>query len=105
MKITEAAKTRIKEILQDKETDTVFRTFLQGGGCAGFKYDFELGELNDDDITTEVGGGYLAVIDPYSNMYLEEAELDFKKELMGESFVINNPNVTTTCGCGSSIGF
>lgn len=105
MEITEAAKTKIHDILSSKEPDTVFRTLMKGGGCAGFKYEFELSKLESDDVATEVGNGYLAVIDPFSLMYLTEAKLDFKKELMGESFVINNPSVTTTCGCGVSIGF
>lgn len=100
MEITEAAKTRIQKILEDKEDDVYLRVYVTGGGCNGFKYGFDLDNRQSDDV---VYG--LIIIDPMSHVYFEDAELDFVKELMGESFVINNPNTQTTCGCGSSVGF
>ena len=101
MEITEAAKTRIQKILEDVEDwGPYFRVYLEGGGCSGFKYGFKLdGRQPDDTLFGQV------IIDPMSYAYLEDAELDFVKELMGESFVIHNPNTQTTCGCGSSVGF
>ncbi len=105
MEITEAAKTRLKKILPDKRQH--FRVFLKGGGCAGFKYEFKLDDLQEDDVLFATGpkNYWGVIIDPMSYVYLEESELDFVKELMGESFVIHNPNTQTTCGCGSSVGF
>jgi iron-sulfur cluster insertion protein len=105
MEITEAAKTRLKKILPEKQQH--FRVFLKGGGCAGFKYEFQLDGLQFDDTLFPISedDDYGVIIDPMSYVYLEESELDFVKELMGESFVIHNPNTQTTCGCGSSVGF
>lgn len=100
MEITEAAKTRVQRILEDKGT-AYLRVYLEGGGCSGFKYGFDIDDRQPDDVLISD----LVVIDPMSYVYLEESELDFVKELMGESFVIHNPNTQTTCGCGSSVGF
>ena len=100
MEIPEAAKPRIQTILENKEDDVYFRVYVQGGGCNGFKYGFDLDDRQSDDILFG-----LVVIDPMSYVYFEDAELDFVKELMGESFVVNNPNTKTTCGCGASVGF
>ena len=100
MEITEAAKIRIEKIIEAKGPDVYFRVYIEGGGCSGFKYGFDIDDRQHDDILYG-----LVVIDPLSHAYLEESELDFKKELMGESFVINNPNTKTTCGCGLSMSF
>ena len=100
MEITEAAKTKIQQVLEGKGEEAYLRVFVQGGGCNGFKYGFDIDDRQPDDILFG-----LVIIDPMSNCYLEESELDFVKELMGESFVIHNPNTKTTCGCGSSVGF
>jgi iron-sulfur cluster insertion protein len=77
--------------------------FVQGGGCSGFQYGFTLEELPpaDDDFTFEKDG-IGVVVDSMSMQYMREAEVDYKEDLMGASFTIKNPNVTATCGCGSS---
>ncbi len=105
MEITEAAKTKLREILPKREGH--FRVSIKGGGCAGFKYEFDLDDRQLGDILYSISEDdeYGVIIDPMSYVYLEESELDFVKELMGESFVIHNPNTQTTCGCGSSVGF
>lgn len=100
MEITEAAKARILKILESKGSDAYLRVFVVGGGCNGFKYGFDIDDRQPDDTLFD-----RVIVDPMSYVYLEEAELDFKVELMGESFVINNPNTQTTCGCGASVGF
>ena len=76
---------------------------VQGGGCSGFQYGFTLEELPpaEDDLTFEKDG-IGVVIDSMSIQYMNEAEIDYKEDLMGASFTIKNPNVTATCGCGSS---
>lgn len=105
IKITEAAKSKIVDVLIDEKA-RFLRFGLQGGGCNGFQYYFSVDkEKAEDDIEVNIGDGYTLLIDAMSMMYLEEAEIDYKKDLMGESFVFNNPNQKTSCGCGSSVGF
>lgn len=76
---------------------------MQGGGCSGFQYGFTLEELPpaDDDFTFEKDG-IQVVVDGMSMQYMNEAEIDYEETLMGAEFKIKNPNVTATCGCGSS---
>lgn len=98
MNITEAAQSRVNDIL---DSDSVFRIEIQGGGCTGFKYNFDISTAEEDDTYI----GERVVVDPMSMMYLEGSTLDFKDTIFSQSFVIDNPNVKTTCGCGESIGF
>ena len=80
------------------EKNKFFRITVQGGGCSGFKYNFGFDtKSNDDDI---VFGK--AVIDKSSLNIISGSVVDFKKEMIGESFVINNPKATASCGCGLS---
>ena len=105
MNITEAAQKRIYTILEYYFAD-VFRVEIQGGGCNGFKYNFDISKPQEDDIY--IGEGLIrkrVVVDPMSMMYLEGSTLDFKDTIFSQSFVIDNPNMKTTCGCGESIGF
>ena len=75
-----------------------FRITVQGGGCSGFKYSFDFdSKLNSDDITFGK-----TVIDKSSLDIISGSVVDFKKEMIGESFVINNPKATASCGCGLS---
>jgi iron-sulfur cluster insertion protein len=101
--ITEAAKTRINDILYDEgKPDLYLRTFVQGGGCSGFTYGFTLEEVqNEDDFEIDTGA-FKVLVDSMSMMYMEGAEIDYQETLMSSQFVINNPNATTSCGCGSS---
>lgn len=101
--ITDRAKERINDILYDQgKFQIFFRTFVQGGGCAGFNYGFSLDdEKHDDDIEFDTGP-FKMLVDLISLQYLEGSTLDFKEDLMSNSFVILNPNAKTQCGCGSS---
>lgn len=103
IEITDSAMTKISEILAEENNPKVkLRTFVQGGGCSGFSYGFTLDqEQNEDDFLIERAGTTI-LVDSMSMQYLQGAIIDYKDELMGASFVINNPNATTTCGCGSS---
>ena len=75
-----------------------FRIAVQGGGCSGFKYNFSFeSKANDDDVIFDK-----TIIDKSSLEIISGSEVDFKKEMIGESFVINNPNATASCGCGLS---
>jgi len=103
--ITDNAKDKIVSILNE-ENSSFLRFGLQGGGCNGFTYFFSIEqEISEDDLEIEIDGSHTLLVDAASNMYLEEAEIDYKKDIMGESFIFNNPNQKTSCGCGSSVGF
>ena len=89
----------------------MLRVFITGGGCSGFQYGFTFEEAQNDDDTVvektidESGASSMTVkllIDPMSFQYLVGAEIDYRKDINGEQFVIRNPNAKTTCGCGSS---
>lgn len=103
IKITDDAKNKIIELLtEENNPNLTLRTFVQGGGCSGFQYGFTFDEdQNDDDFEFEVGS-YKMLVDAMSMQYLQGATIDFKDDLSGTSFVIQNPNAQTTCGCGSS---
>ena len=101
--LTESAVAKIADILLEENNPQVkLRTFVQGGGCSGFSYGFTLDEeQNEDDFVID-NNGVVVLIDSMSMQYLQGATIDYKEELMGSSFTINNPNAQTTCGCGSS---
>lgn len=103
LQITESAKLKINELLTEENNSNVFlRTFVQGGGCSGMQYGFTFDEeQNEDDFEFEAGS-FKVVVDALSMQYLEGATIDYKDDLMGSNFTINNPNATTSCGCGSS---
>ena len=103
IEITSAAKSKILDLLiEENNPKLALRTFVQGGGCSGFSYGFTFDEeQNDDDFELPIDN-FKVLIDSMSMQYLQGATIDYKEELMGSSFVIKNPNATTTCGCGSS---
>ncbi len=102
--ITEEAYTRVKDIIAEdpKLAGVALRIFVQGGGCSGMEYGFTFDEqLNEDDFSFEQNG-VRVVIDSMSMQYLVGARIDYKDDLSGSRFVIDNPNAQTSCGCGSS---
>lgn len=101
--ITENVDTKIAEILKEENQPNLgLRVFVQGGGCSGMQYGFTLEtEQNEDDFIFEQQGvKYL--VDAMSMQYLQGAIIDYKEDLEGANFVIQNPNAQTSCGCGSS---
>jgi iron-sulfur cluster insertion protein len=102
---TEHAAEKVKELgAREDYPGSMLRVYIQGGGCSGFQYGFALEhEENQDDMVVETEGVKL-LVDPMSFQYLMGAEIDYLEDLQGARFVINNPNATTTCGCGSSFG-
>jgi len=104
VEITEAAKSRIIDLLIDENNPKLaLRTFVQGGGCSGFSYGFTFDdEKNEDDFEFPINEQYNVLVDAMSMQYLQGAKIDYKEELMGSQFVISNPNAQSTCGCGSS---
>lgn len=103
--ISDSAKEKIKDLLYEEGNPKLsLRTFVQGGGCSGFSYGFTFDEeINEDDFEVLVGD-FKVLVDGMSMQYLQGSTIDYKEEVMGSSFVINNPNATTKCGCGSSFG-
>ncbi len=96
------AAQRIVEILKAEDAGAVLRVSVEGGGCSGFQYNFDLvTETAPDDILVERDGGRV-VIDPVSLGFLKGSEIDFVDDLIGAQFKVNNPNVTAACGCGTS---
>jgi len=101
--LTESALEKITDILAEENNPAVkLRTFVQGGGCSGFSYGFTLDEKQNEDDFVIDNNGVVVLIDSMSMQYLQGATIDYKEELMGSNFTINNPNAQTTCGCGSS---
>ena len=100
---TERAVQQVAKLLQEEDNPNLFlRVYITGGGCAGFQYGFTFDDaLLEDDTVIEKGGVKIA-IDALSLPYLKGAEIDYKDDIEGASFVIRNPNAKTTCGCGAS---
>jgi iron-sulfur cluster assembly accessory protein len=100
--LSERAARRIAELLRSEAAPALFRVSVEGGGCSGFQYRFDLvQESAPDDLIVERDGARV-VVDPVSLGFLHDAEIDFVDDLIGAQFKINNPNVTAACGCGTS---
>ena len=98
-----AAAKKIKELLVEEDNPNLkLRVFVAGGGCSGFQYGFTFDEAIEEDDTVLARDGVTMLVDAMSLQYLEGAEVDYQEKLEGSQFVIHNPNVTSTCGCGSS---
>ncbi|AVO39123.1 HesB/IscA family protein [Pukyongiella litopenaei] len=99
-KVTDRAFQRLAEI-GAAEQGQALRVAVEGGGCSGFQYDIVLDAPGDGDLVLE-GNGQKVVVDRVSLPFLENAVIDFADELIGARFVIENPNATSSCGCGTS---
>ena len=98
IEFTESAKKQIEKMTSNKKSKKYFRISVKGGGCSGFKYNFSFeNSISEEDILFNN-----AVIDKSSLEILNGSTIDFKVELIGESFVINNPKASSSCGCGLS---
>jgi iron-sulfur cluster insertion protein len=80
----------------------MLRLAVTGGGCSGFQYNFALDDNRQDDDLVIVRDGATVLIDPVSLDFLKGAEIDFANDLIGAAFKVNNPNATSSCGCGTS---
>ena len=100
---TDHAAHKVKELVVEQgRVEPLLRVYIQGGGCSGFQYGFMFeNESAQDDIVVENDDVKL-LVDPMSFQYLMGSEVDYKEDLQGSRFVINNPNASTTCGCGAS---
>jgi iron-sulfur cluster insertion protein len=101
IQLTEAAARRVAAIAARQDRPAVLRLSVDGGGCAGFTYKFELGEIADDDAIAETAGVRL-IVDPLSLDLVQGSAVDFVEDLGGSAFRVTNPNAASGCGCGSS---
>ena len=99
-KVTERAFARLAEINAGNEGHAL-RIAVEGGGCSGFQYDIRLDTPAEDDLVLE-SSGQKVIVDSTSLPFLENAVIDFSQELIGARFVIENPNASSSCGCGTS---
>ena len=99
-KVTERAFERLAEIGAGAQGQAL-RVAVEGGGCSGFQYEIKLDAPADEDLVLE-GKGEKVVVDEVSLPFLENAVIDFTEELIGARFTIENPNATSSCGCGTS---
>ncbi len=105
--LTETAAREIKTIIEQQELNAEsirLRVGVKGGGCSGFSYLLDLTETQRDSDEEFDEHGVKLICDPKSYLYLNGTTIDFREEIMGRGFVFNNPNATSTCGCGSSFG-
>src|SRR5215469_3969249 len=100
--VTPRAARRIAEILAAENGEAMLRVAVTGGGCSGFQYSFALDDARADDDIVIKRDGATVLVDPMSLDFLKGAELDFVDDLIGAAFRINNPNATSSCGCGTS---
>ncbi len=100
-KVTDRAFARLAEINESTGEARALRVAVEGGGCSGFQYDIRLDDPAEDDLVLE-GAGQKVVVDRVSLPFLANAVIDFSEELIGARFVIDNPNATASCGCGTS---
>ena len=100
---TDSAANKVKALIEEEKNPNLkLRVYVTGGGCSGFQYGFTFDEETAEDDTVVMNAGVTLVVDPMSYQYLQGAEIDYKEDLSGAQFMINNPNAKTTCGCGSS---
>ena len=101
--LTDACAKQLKHLSeQDNSPDLMLRITVNGGGCQGFEYAFKPDTAqNDDDVIFEKNSAKI-IVDAISLPYLEDAEIDYVDDLIGAHFKINNPNATSSCGCGTS---
>ncbi|MFT4825922.1 MAG: iron-sulfur cluster assembly accessory protein [Halioglobus sp.] len=101
--LSSSAVNKVRDLVTEEENEELkLRVFITGGGCSGFQYGFTFDELMADDDTVIEREGVTVLVDPMSFQYLAGSEVDYTEGLEGSRFVINNPNATATCGCGSS---
>ncbi|MGA9251896.1 MAG: iron-sulfur cluster assembly accessory protein [Roseobacter sp.] len=98
--VTPRAFARLAEI-GASDQGKALRVAVEGGGCSGFQYEIDLDDPREDDLVLE-GAGQKVVVDAVSLPFLADAVIDFSEELIGARFVIENPNASSSCGCGTS---
>ncbi|MFT4792618.1 MAG: iron-sulfur cluster assembly accessory protein [Paracoccaceae bacterium] len=101
-KVTDRAFARLSEIAEAEGTPRCLRVAVDGGGCSGFQYDIRLEDAPETDDLVLAKGEHRVLVDPVSLPFLSGAVIDFSDALIGARFVVENPNATSSCGCGTS---
>ena len=103
LNFTDSAAAKVKSLIEEEgNPELKLRIYVSGGGCSGFQYNFAFDEAVNEDDTMIVKNGVSLLIDAMSYQYMEGASVDYQEGLEGARFVIDNPNASSTCGCGSS---
>ncbi|MDB6061679.1 MAG: iron-sulfur cluster insertion protein ErpA [Verrucomicrobiaceae bacterium] len=103
LQLTDRAVAKVKSLVEEEDNAALkLRVYVTGGGCSGFQYGFSFEDEAAEDDTRVEKDGVTALVDPLSYQYLAGSEVDYQEGLEGSRFVINNPNASTTCGCGAS---
>ena len=100
--VTDRATHKIAAILKNEPAGAMLRVSVEGGGCSGFQYKFDVEREKADDDLVIARNDATVLIDPVSVGFLAGSEIDYVDDLIGASFKINNPNATASCGCGTS---
>ncbi|HEY8565382.1 MAG TPA: iron-sulfur cluster insertion protein ErpA [Beijerinckiaceae bacterium] len=100
--LTERAARRINEIMSGEPQGSMLRISVNGGGCSGFQYAFDVDRRRQDDDVLVERDGARVVVDEISLQYMDGSTIDFVDDLIGQSFKIENPHATAACGCGTS---
>jgi iron-sulfur cluster insertion protein len=106
VQLTDNAIKKVKDFGTQSESykGKAFRVYVQGGGCQGFSYGFTFDQTRDGDEVNKAGDIEI-LLDPQSAKYLDGSKIDYVEDFRGSGFVIENPNTTGSCGCGSSVSF
>lgn len=103
IEMTDAAAAKIKALITEEENPELkLRVYITGGGCSGFQYGFTFDEKANETDTVIEKNGVIMLVDGMSLQYLVGGVVDYTEGLEGSRFTVQNPNATTTCGCGSS---
>ncbi len=101
--VTDSAAAKVRSLIEEEDNPELkLRVYVTGGGCSGFQYGFTFDEAVADDDSIVEKDGIKVVVDAMSYPYLVGARVDYEEGLQGAKFVIQNPNASSTCGCGSS---
>ncbi len=101
--ITDNAINKVRSLIEEEANeDLKLRVFVTGGGCSGFQYGFTFDELVAEDDAVVEKDGIAVVVDSMSYPFIAGSQVDYEEGLQGSKFVIQNPNASSTCGCGSS---
>jgi iron-sulfur cluster insertion protein len=101
--VSDSAVAKVKSLIEEEgNTDLKLRVYVTGGGCSGFQYGFTFDEVVAEDDSIVEMEGVKVLVDALSYPYLAGAKVDYEEGLQGSKFVIQNPNASSTCGCGSS---
>lgn len=102
VELTEAAARRIAAIVASEPGKIALRVAVEGGGCSGFSYSFDLVDTQNEDDVVITRDGATLLVDELSLVYMGGSVVDFVDDLIGQSFQIRNPNAVASCGCGTS---